>query len=121
MCPFEHFCRTARYKLCIYCLQEFLPELVVLQTDPGHTVRKFLPEFLEACPPAALSPASLALVLQCLQSLLQDSVQAVVKAAVLASSTLFRTALAIVAAQVSLQKSTPRLHEQLYDQIIADS
>lgn len=85
-------------------LQVFLPELVVLQTDPAHSIRKFLPEFLEACPPAALPPASLALVLQCLQSLLQDSFQAVVKAAVLASSTLFRTALAVVAAQGQTQQ-----------------
>ena len=98
----------------------FLPELVVLQTDPAHSIRKFLPEFLEACPPAALPPASLALVLQCLQSLLQDNFQAVVKAAVLASSTLFRTALAVVAAQVSLQRSLPHLCQQLYDQIVAD-
>ena len=81
-------------------LQVFLPELAVLQADPAASVRKFLPEFLEACPLVALQPATLLLVLQCLQGLLQDSVPAVVKAAVMASSTLFRTALAVVVGQV---------------------
>lgn len=83
----------------IQLLQVFLPELVVLQADSAPAVRKFLPEFLDACPPAALQAASLPLVLQCLQGLLQDSVPAVVKAAVMASSSLFRTALAVVAGQ----------------------
>ncbi len=82
--------------------QVFLPELAVLQADSAPAVRKFLPEFLEACPPAALQAPSLLQALQCLQGLLQDSVPAVVKAAVLASSSLFRTALAVVAGQVSL-------------------
>lgn len=82
--------------------QVFLPELVVLQADPAPSVRKFLPEFLEACPPAALHAASLPLVLQCLQGLLQDSVPAVVKAAVMASSSLLRTTLAVVIGRVSL-------------------
>ena len=81
-------------------LQVFLPELVVLQADPAASVRKFLPEFLETCPPAALPPPSLSLVLQCLQGLLQDSVPAVVKATIMASSNLFRTALAVVIGQV---------------------
>ena len=81
-------------------LQVFLPELAVLQADPAASVRKFLPEFLEACPLVALQPATLLLVLHCLQGLLQDSVPAVVKAAVMASSTLFRTALAVVIGQV---------------------
>lgn len=81
-------------------LQVFLPELAVLQADPVASVRKFLPEFLDACPPAALQPPTLLLALQCLQGLLQDSVPAVVKAAVMASSTLFRTALAVVVGQV---------------------
>ena len=80
--------------------QVFLPELAVLQADPAASVRKFLPEFLEACPLIALQPATLLLVLQCLQGLLQDSVPAVVKAAVMASSTLVRTALAVVIGQV---------------------
>ena len=83
-----------------FCMQVFLPELAVLQADPAASVRKFLPEFLQACPPAALQPESLLLVLQCLQGLLQDSVPAVVKAAVMASSTVFRTALAVVVGQV---------------------
>ncbi|DBB00785.1 TPA: hypothetical protein ACH3X1_000717 [Trebouxia sp. C0004] len=88
----------------IQLLQVFLPELAVLQADSAPAVRKFLPEFLEACPPAALQPASLLLVLQCLQGLLQDSVPAVVKAAVMASSSLFRTALAVVAGQSQTQQ-----------------
>lgn len=83
-------------------LQVFLPELAVLQADPAPSVRKFLPEFLQACPPAALQPATVLLALQCLQGLLQDSVPAVVKAAVMSSSTLFRTALAVVVGQVCL-------------------
>ncbi|KAA6422561.1 MAG: hypothetical protein FRX49_07422, partial [Trebouxia sp. A1-2] len=82
----------------------FLPELVVLQADSASAVRKFLPEFLEACPPAALQVSSLLLVLQCLQGLLQDSVPAVIKAAVMASSSLFRTALAVVAGQGQSQQ-----------------
>ena len=81
-------------------IQVFLPELVVLQADPAASVRKFLPEFLETCPSAALPPPSLSLVLQCLQGLLQDSVPAVVKATIMASSNLFRTALAVVVGQV---------------------
>ncbi len=86
--------------MALTCLQVFLPELAVLQADPAPSVRKFLPEFLDACPPAALQSASLPLVLQCLQGLLQDSVPAVVKAAVMASSSVFRTAFAVVAGQV---------------------
>ncbi|DBA78475.1 TPA: hypothetical protein ACH3X2_007965 [Trebouxia sp. C0005] len=88
----------------IQLLQVFLPELVVLQADSASAVRKFLPEFLEACPPAALQVSSLLLVLQCLQGLLQDSVPAVIKAAVMASSSLFRTALAVVAGQGQSQQ-----------------
>lgn len=83
----------------VQLLQVFLPELVVLQADPAASVRKFLPEFLETCPSAALPPPSLSLVLQCLQGLLQDSVPAVVKATIMASSNLFRTALAVVVGQ----------------------
>lgn len=87
-------------------LQEFLPELVVLQADPTASVRKFLPEFLEACPPAALQAASLQLALQCLQGLLQDEIAAVVKAAVMASGPIFRAAFAAVAGQVAHVKVT---------------
>lgn len=85
-------------------MQEFLPELIVLQADPTAPVRKFLPEFLEACPPSALQAASLRLALQCLQGLLQDEIAAVVKAAVMASGPIFRAAFAVVAGQVATLK-----------------
>ena len=82
-------------------IQEFLPELVVLQADPAASVRNFLLEFLGACPPEALKASSLQLALQCLQGMLQDQKAAVIKAAVIASGTLFRTAFVYVAGQVS--------------------
>ena len=108
---------AAIFKLLSICcyLQVFLPELAVLQADPAPSVRKFLPEFLQACPPAALQPATVLLALQCLQGLLQDSVPAVVKAAVMSSSTLFRTALAVVVGQVCTlnQLLTPAYHNLL--------
>lgn len=110
-------------------LQVFLPELAVLQADPAPSVRKFLPEFLQACPPAALQPAIVLLALQCLQGLLQDSVPAVVKAAVMSSSTLFRTALAVVVGQVCLKCLLlncllthcflPARHERLFESHLA--
>ena len=84
-------------------MQEFLPELVVLQADPTASVRKFLPEFLEACPPAVLQASSLQLALQCLQGLLHDEVAAVVKAAIMASGPIFRAAFALVTGQVCKQ------------------
>lgn len=102
---------------CSPPLQVFLPELAVLQADPAASVRKFLPEFLEACPPVALQPATLLLALQCLQGLLQDSVPAVVKAAVMASSTIFRTALAVVIGQVGQSQHAENSHKQLCHQL----
>ena len=91
---------TLNSTLWTHLLQEFLPELVVLQADPTPSVRKFLPEFLEAVPPAALQASSMQLALQCLHGLLQDTTAAVVKAAIMASGPVFRAAFALVAGQV---------------------
>ncbi len=72
------------------CMQEFLPEVVLLQTEPAVPVRKQLVELLEAAVRAQPSLAALHAVLCTLRQLLDDSSPAVVRRAVAACSIAFR-------------------------------
>lgn len=74
-------------------MQEFLPEVTLLQTEPAVPVRKQLVEFLEAAVQHARpSLAALTSVLSTLARLLDDSAPAVVKRAISACSVAFRRA-----------------------------
>ena len=73
-------------------LQEFLPEVTLLQTEPAVPVRKQLVELLEAAVRAQPSLAALAAVLCTLRQLLDDSSPAVVRRSLAACSIAFRCA-----------------------------
>jgi len=76
-----------------YTMQEFLPEVTLLQTEPAVPVRKQLVEFMEAAVQHARpSLAALTSVLSFLANLLDDSAPAVVKRAISACSVAFRRA-----------------------------
>ncbi|KAK9830014.1 hypothetical protein WJX72_009205 [[Myrmecia] bisecta] len=78
-------------------LQEFLPELVLLQAEPQKPVRLFLAQLLEEATAAAPEPHILVTSLRCLTALLGDAVPAVVKRSVLAANPVFRVVLAVAA------------------------
>ena len=71
-------------------MQEFVPEVVLLQTEPAVPVRKQLVELLEAAVRAQPSLTALSAVLSTLRQLLDDSSPAVVRRTVAACSIAFR-------------------------------
>lgn len=75
------------------CVQEFVPEVVLLQTEPAVPVRKQLVELLEAAVRAQPSLTALSAVLSTLRQLLDDSSPAVVRRTVAACSIAFRCSL----------------------------
>ena len=74
-------------------MQEFVPEVVLLQTEPAVPVRKQLVELLEAAVRAQPSLTALSAVLSTLRQLLDDSSPAVVRRTVAACSIAFRCSL----------------------------
>lgn len=79
-------------------MQEFLPELALLQSEPSVAVRRALVELLGAAVPLVPTAAALAPALNALHGLLDDAFPGVAKRAALAAIGAFRAALARVAA-----------------------
>jgi hypothetical protein len=81
-------------------LQEFIPELVLLQAEPSAAVRKMLVEIVEEAASVLPQPPILQACTTCLASMLSDGTAAVLKRVLPACMVVFRTDFAVAAAQV---------------------
>eukprot|EP00884_Botryococcus_braunii_P012027 jgi/Botrbrau1/20825/Bobra.0156s0050.3 len=90
-------------------IEEFVPEVALLQVDTNKAVRTFVPEFLEAASLRVLNVAVLQVSLEACLGLLEDQTPAVVKRAILASNTIYRCGFWLLASQTANGPDSGRL------------